>query len=76
MSGIGRGGFSIVANTREPMLVEQGLTDIRLADGSSGLTAVDDFQAMGPIPTVFITALPEKLLIGKRSEPSFLMANV
>jgi CheY-like chemotaxis protein len=50
------------------------LADIQLADGSSGLTAVDDILALGPIPTIFITAFPEKLLTGKRPEPSFLVA--
>jgi CheY-like chemotaxis protein len=50
------------------------LADIQLADGSSGLTAVDEILAMGPIPIIFITAFPEKLLTGERSEPSFLVA--
>jgi CheY-like chemotaxis protein len=50
------------------------LADIQLADGSSGLTAVDDILAMGSIPIIFITAFPEKLLTGERPEPSFLVA--
>jgi CheY-like chemotaxis protein len=50
------------------------LADIQLADGSSGLTAVADILAMGPIPIIFITAFPEKLLTGERPEPSFLVA--
>jgi len=50
------------------------LADIQLADGSSGLTAVDDILAMGPVPVIFVTAFPEKLLTGARPEPSFLVA--
>lgn len=50
------------------------LADVQLADGSSGLTAVDHILAMEPIPIVFITAFPEKLLTGERPKPSFLVA--
>ena len=50
------------------------LADIQLADGSSGLTAVDNILAMGPVPVIFVTAFPEKLLTGERPEPSFLVA--
>jgi DNA-directed RNA polymerase specialized sigma24 family protein/CheY-like chemotaxis protein len=49
------------------------LADIHLADGSSGLIAVDDMLAIGPVPVIFITAFPEKLLTGIRPEPSFLV---
>ncbi len=50
------------------------LADIRLADGSSGLDAVNDMLAGFTVPVVFITAYPEKLMTGERPEPTFLIA--
>jgi DNA-directed RNA polymerase specialized sigma24 family protein/CheY-like chemotaxis protein len=55
---------------RRPGLV---LADIQLADGSSGLDAVDDILAMGDLPVIFITAFPERLLTGDRPEPTYLV---
>ena len=55
---------------RTPGLV---LADIQLADGSSGLDAVDDILAMGSVPVIFITAYPERLLTGDRPEPTYLV---
>ncbi|MBO6945158.1 MULTISPECIES: response regulator [Altererythrobacter] len=49
------------------------LADIQLADGSSGLDAVDDILTMGDVPVVFITAYPERLLTGDRPEPTYLV---
>ena len=49
------------------------LADIRLADGSSGLDAVNDILASFEVPVVFITAYPEKLMTGERPEPTFLI---
>ncbi len=49
------------------------LADIQLADGSSGLDAVDDILAIAPVPVVFITAFPERLLTGERTEPTYLV---
>ncbi len=49
------------------------LADIQLADGSSGLDAVDDILAMGSVPVIFITAYPERLLTGDRPEPTYLV---
>jgi len=42
------------------------LADIQLADGSSGLDAVDDILAIEDVPVIFITAYPERLLTGNR----------
>lgn len=50
------------------------LADIQLADGSSGIDAVQEILAIAPVPIVFITAYPEQLLTGSRTEPSFLIA--
>jgi CheY-like chemotaxis protein len=46
------------------------LADIHLADGSSGLDAVQDILALCEVPVIFITAYPERLLTGARPEPS------
>jgi CheY-like chemotaxis protein len=49
------------------------LADIQLADGSSGLDAVDDILSVGTLPVIFITAYPERLLTGDRPEPTYLV---
>lgn len=49
------------------------LADIQLADGSSGIDAVNDILKDAPIPVIFITAYPEHLLTGERPEPAFLV---
>ncbi|MCB1500622.1 MAG: response regulator [Bauldia sp.] len=49
------------------------LADIQLADGSSGIDAVNDLLAGFEIPVIFITAFPERLLTGSRPEPTFLI---
>ena len=49
------------------------LADIQLADGSSGIDAVNDILAATALPVIFITAFPEHLLTGDRPEPAFLV---
>jgi CheY-like chemotaxis protein len=49
------------------------LADIQLADGSSGIDAVNDILTSQSIPVIFITAFPERLLTGERPEPTFLV---
>lgn len=49
------------------------LADIQLADGSSGLDAVDDILSIVDVPVIFITAYPERLLTGDRPEPTYLV---
>jgi DNA-directed RNA polymerase specialized sigma24 family protein len=49
------------------------LADIQLADGSSGLDAVNEILTVCDVPVVFITAYPERLLTGERPEPTFLI---
>ncbi|SOC45455.1 sigma-70-like protein [Rhizobium subbaraonis] len=49
------------------------LADIQLADGSSGIDAVNDILKSSTIPVIFITAFPERLLTGERPEPAFLV---
>jgi CheY-like chemotaxis protein/DNA-directed RNA polymerase specialized sigma24 family protein len=50
------------------------LADIQLADGSSGLEAVNDLLAAFEVPVIFITAYPERFLTGERPEPAFLVS--
>ncbi len=50
------------------------LADIQLADGSSGLEAVNEILSTFQVPVIFITAYPERLLTGVRPEPTFLIA--
>ncbi len=49
------------------------LADIQLADGSSGIDAVNEILGQAAVPVIFITAFPERLLTGKRPEPAFLV---
>jgi len=50
------------------------LADIQLADGSSGLDAVNEMLKNFEVPVVFITAYPERFLTGERPEPAFLIS--
>ncbi|MCU4181399.1 response regulator [Bosea sp. BH3] len=64
-----REAIALVAKKR-PGLV---LADIQLADGSSGLDAVNEILTSIDVPVIFITAYPERLLTGDRPEPAFLI---
>jgi DNA-directed RNA polymerase specialized sigma24 family protein len=59
-----------LAGRSSPGLV---LADIQLADGSSGLEAVNEMLPNLDVPVIFITAYPERLLSGERPEPVFLV---
>jgi len=59
-----------VVTEKTPGLV---LADIQLADGSSGIDAVEDILAISSVPVIFITAYPERLLTGDRPEPTYLI---
>jgi CheY-like chemotaxis protein len=59
-----------MARSQTPGLV---LADINLADRSSGLEAVNELLEESELPVIFITAYPERLLTGKRPEPTFLI---
>jgi CheY-like chemotaxis protein len=56
--------------SRRPGIV---LADIQLADGSSGIDAVNDILKGMDVPVIFITAFPERLLTGEKPEPAFLI---
>ncbi|WP_395667186.1 response regulator [Methylocella sp.] len=62
---------AVEAVTRErPGLI---LADIQLADGSSGLEAVNEILGSFSVPVIFITAYPERFLTGAPPEPAFLI---
>ena len=50
------------------------LADVQLADGSSGIDAVNDIVKKFNVPVIFITAYPERLLTGERPEPTYLVS--
>src|SRR6185369_3995672 len=50
-----------LAKNQKPGLI---LADIQLADGSSGLDAVNELLRVFEVPVVFITAYPERFLTG------------
>jgi CheY-like chemotaxis protein len=60
-----------IARRKTPGLI---LADIQLADGSSGLDAVNEMLKTFEVPVVFITAYPERFLTGERPEPAFLIS--
>ncbi len=72
VTGIARTHKEAIAlmNQRRPGLV---LADIQLADGSSGLDAVNEILHTINVPVIFITAYPERLLTGEKPEPAFLI---
>ncbi|WP_099824319.1 response regulator [Oceaniglobus indicus] len=74
VTGIARTRSAAVelASKKRPDLI---LTDIQLADNSSGIDAVNDILAQfEDLPVIFITAFPERLLTGDRPEPAFLIS--
>ena len=76
----GLGHSVAIARTRDDALRAAALknpglviADIRLADGSSGLDAVNDLLRSLTVPVVFVTAFPERLATGRGPEPTFLI---
>lgn len=79
VTGLGH-SVAAIADTRdsavEAALAERPnlvLADIQLADGSSGIDAVNRILGTYSVPVIFITAYPERLLTGQRPEPTFLI---
>jgi len=60
-----------MARESQPDLI---LTDIQLADDSSGIDAAVTILRDFDIPVIFITAYPERLLTGQRPEPTYLIS--
>lgn len=59
-----------IADRASPNLV---LADIQLRGEDSGIEAVRRILEKHAVPVIFITAYPERLLTGKRPEPTFLI---
>jgi len=59
-----------LARKSHPQLI---LSDIKLADGSSGCEATSRIIRESDVPVIFITAFPEALLTGERPEPTYLV---
>lgn len=59
-----------LAKSRQPDLI---LSDIQLADGSTGLDAVNALLRNFDAPVIFVTGHAELLLSGKKPEPTFLI---
>ncbi len=59
-----------LARQKRPGLI---LADIQLADGSSGLDAVNEILDAFSTPVIFVTAYPERFLTGAPPEPAFLV---
>lgn len=79
VTGLGHSIIGVAATHRQAMAMVAAeapglvLADIQLRDGSSGIDAVSDLLAIAPVPAIFITGFPERLLTGERPEPSFLV---
>ncbi|WP_066707623.1 response regulator [Celeribacter ethanolicus] len=70
VASIASEAVKLAAETRPDLI----LSDIQLADGSSGIDAVNDIlKSAADIPVIFITAFPERLLTGERPEPAFVI---
>ena len=72
VTGIARTHREAIESVRKkrPGLV---LADILLADGNSGLDAVNEILVSIDVPVIFITAFPERLLTGEKPEPTYLV---
>jgi CheY-like chemotaxis protein len=79
MEDIGHRVVGVARTHKEALEIARGksigliLADIQLADGSSGLEAVNDLLGSVEAPVIFITAFPERLLTGERAEPTYLI---
>ena len=60
-----------LAHEKRPDLI---LSDIQLADGSSGVEAVNDILGELEVPVIFVTGHAEMLLTGSKPEPTFLIS--
>jgi DNA-directed RNA polymerase specialized sigma24 family protein len=79
MEQLGHNVVGVARTHREAIELSRGqklgliLADIQLADGSSGLEAVNELLRSVQAPVIFITAFPERLLTGERAEPTYLI---
>jgi DNA-binding LytR/AlgR family response regulator len=50
------------------------LADIQLGVGGDGLNAAQAIVANSPVPVIFVTGFPERLLTGDAPEPAFVVS--
>ncbi|KIC37910.1 response regulator [Leisingera sp. ANG-M7] len=81
VTGMGHSVTGIARTEAQAMELASGapsdlvLSDIQLADNSSGIDAVNGIlEKHGDRPVIFITAYPERLLTGEGPEPAFLIS--
>jgi DNA-directed RNA polymerase specialized sigma24 family protein len=80
VAGLGHRVIGVARTHQEAIALAQAtrpgliLADIQLADGSSGLEAVNELLRSFDAPVIFITAYPERFLTGERPEPAFLIS--
>jgi CheY-like chemotaxis protein/DNA-directed RNA polymerase specialized sigma24 family protein len=80
VEGLGHSVVSIARTNREALAAITArrpgliLADIQLADGSSGIEAVNEILGTLSTPVIFVTAYPERFLNGEPPEPAFLIA--
>jgi ActR/RegA family two-component response regulator len=60
-----------LANQKRPGLI---LADIKLADGSSGLDAVNEMLGAFSVPVIFITGYPDSVVEAAKPRDAYLMA--
>jgi DNA-directed RNA polymerase specialized sigma24 family protein/CheY-like chemotaxis protein len=68
---IGEGDALTAARASSPHLV---LADIQLGEGGDGLNAAQAIVAETPVPVIFVTGFPERLLTGEAPEPAFVVS--
>jgi CheY-like chemotaxis protein len=68
---IGEDDALVAARRAAPHLV---LADIQLGPGGDGLTAAQAIVAETPVPVIFVTGYPERLLTGEAPEPAFVVS--
>jgi len=80
VEGLGHGVVGIARTHKEAVAAIAAtwpgliLADIQLADGSSGIEAVNEILGSLSTPVIFVTAYPERFLNGEPPEPAFLIA--
>lgn len=68
---VGEADALVAARSSAPHLV---LADIQLGAGGDGLNAAQAIVAQAPVPVIFVTGFPERLLTGEAPEPAFVVS--
>lgn len=60
-----------LSHEQQPGLI---LADVNLGRGGDGISAVERIQKSSPVPVIFVTAYPERLLTAEQVEPAFVIS--